>query len=218
MRFKEYKEQVRLATIDFVVNNYSNTEINQNIIIPNYTFNFWNDFIEDGLEDTNSVDMMCNRIREYITHKLSEGVNSLSFNDLWRSLPNFRDWELFDSFDGEGLRVLSIDFKFLFDNGTKWENVHLVLDDVPFMTNVFEWDDNQSDAVLWSSYDINGTIYYCGVSYLLEDGKISITLTPPNTDDSDWDWDNSLSNGKGFKLGDEVTFNLTNGDSIVYKC
>ena len=47
--------------------------------------------------------------------------------------------------------------------------------------------------------------------------KITATVVPTDTDGIDWDWEKSLSNGNGFMLGNEVTFNLTNGDKITYK-
>ena len=117
MRFKEYIEQVRWATIDFILNNYSNTEINENIIRPNYTFDFWQDFVEDCFEKSYSTVLMCDEIREYVRDRLKEGADSLSFNDLWKAIPDFKDAELFDSIDGEALKVESIDFDFLIDGG-----------------------------------------------------------------------------------------------------
>ena len=83
--------------------------------------------------------------------------------------------------------------------------------------NVFEWDDGYSDAILQDSVEVDGTEYYCQVGYLLEDRKLSVTLVPTDKDGIDWDWEKSLSNGNGFMLGNEVTFNLTNGDKITYK-
>lgn len=216
MRFKEYIEQVRLATIDFILNNYTNTEINEKIIRPNYTFGFWEDFIEDSFEKSYPVVSTC-EIREYVGNRLKEGVDSLSFNDLWKSIPDFKYAGLFDSFDGEALKVQSIDFVFLIDGGTKWQKAHVELEVPDCMVNVFEWDDNYSDAILQDSVEVDGTEYYCQVGYLLENRKLSVTLVPTDTDGIDWDWEKSLSNGNGFKLGDEVTFNLTNGDKITYE-
>lgn len=217
MRFKEYIEQVRWATIDFILNNYTNTEINENIIRPNYTFDFWQDFIEDSLEKSYSTVLMCDEIRDYVRDRLKEGADSLSFNDLWKTIPDFKDAELFDSLDGEALKVQSIDFDFLIDGGTKWQKAHVELEVPDNMVNVFEWDDDYSDAILQDSVEVDGTEYYCQVGYLLEDRKLSVTLVPTDTDGIDWDWEKSLSSGNGFKLGDEVTFNLTNGDKITYK-
>jgi len=216
MKFKEYIEQVRLATIDVLLNTYSNTEINQNIIAPNYHFTFWQDFIEGNFENVMDVPMICREIREYVRDRLKEGANSLSFNDLWRAIPDFEDAELVDSPDGQGLKLESIDFEFLMDGGRKWQKAHVELEVPDLMTNVFEWDDDYSDAMLQESVEVDGTEYYCQVGYLLENRKLSVTLTPVNADTLDWDWDNSLSNGKGFILADEVTFNLTNGDKITY--
>lgn len=217
MRFKEYIEQVRLTTIDFILNNYTNTEINQNIIRPNYMFDFWQDFIEDSFEKSYPAVLMCDEIRDYVRDRLKEGADSLSFNDLWRVIPDFENAELFDSPDGEALEVQSIDFEFLIDGGTKWQKAHVEFEVPDCMVNVFEWDDDYSDAILQDSVEVDGTEYYCQVGYLLENRKLSVTLTPANADTLDWDWDNSLSNGKGFTLGDKVTFNLTNGDKITYK-
>ena len=216
MRFKEYIEQVRWATIDFILNNYTNTEINENIIRPNYTFDFWQDFIEDSFGKSYPVVLVC-EIRDYIRDRLKEGADSLSFNDLWKSIPDFKGAELVDSIDGEALKVESIDFDFLIDGGAKWQKAHVEFEVPDCMVNVFEWDDDYSDAILQDSVEVDGTEYYCQVGYLLEDRKLSVTLVPTDTDGIDWDWEKSLSNGNGFMLGDEVTFNLTNGDKITYK-
>lgn len=216
MRFKEYIEQVRLATIDFILNNYTNTEINQNIIRPNYMFDFWQDFIEDSFEKSYSTVLMCDEIREYVREKL-KNYDPIDFKSLWKSIPDFEGAELVDSPDGDGLKVESIDFDFLIDGGTKWQKAHVEFEVPDCMVNVFEWDDDYSDAILQDSVEVDGTEYYCQVGYLLEDRKLSVTLVPTDTDGIDWDWEKSLSNGNGFMLGDEVTFNLTNGDKITYK-
>lgn len=216
MRFKEYIEQVRLTTIDFILNNYTNTEINENIIRPNYTFDFWQDFIEDSFEKSYSTVLMCDEIREYVREKL-KNYDPIDFKSLWKSIPDFEGAELVDSPDGDGLKVESIDFDFLIDGGTKWQKAHVEFEVPDCMVNVFEWDDDYSDAILQDSVEVDGTEYYCQVGYLLEDRKLSVTLVPTDTDGIDWDWEKSLSNGNGFMLGDEVTFNLTNGDKITYK-
>lgn len=216
MRFKEYIEQVRLTTIDFILNNYTNTEINQNIIRPNYMFDFWQDFIEDSFEKSYSTVLMCDEIREYVREKL-KNYDPIDFKSLWKSIPDFKGAELVDSPDGDGLKVESIDFDFLIDGGTKWQKAHVEFEVPDCMVNVFEWDDDYSDAILQDSVEVDGTEYYCQVGYLLEDRKLSVTLVPTDTDGIDWDWEKSLSNGNGFMLGDEVTFNLTNGDKITYK-
>lgn len=216
MRFKEYIEQVRLTTIDFILNNYTNTEINQNIIRPNYMFDFWQDFIEDSFEKSYSTVLMCDEIREYVREKL-KNYDPIDFKSLWKSIPDFEGAELVDSPDGDGLKVESIDFDFLIDGGRKWQKAHVELEVPDCMVNVFEWDDDYSDAILQDSVEVDGTEYYCQVGYLLEDRKLSVTLVPTDTDGIDWDWEKSLSNGNGFMLGNEVTFNLTNGDKITYK-
>lgn len=216
MKFKEYIEQVRLATIDSLLNTYSNTEINQHIIAPNYDFAFWQDFIEDNFENVMAVPMICREIREYVREKLKND-DPIDFKSLWKSIPDFEDGELVDSPDGEDLKVESIDFEFLIDGGSKWQKAHVELEAPDLMINVFEWDDGHSDAMLQDSVEVDGTEYYCKVGYLLEDRKLSVTLTPVNADTLDWDWENSLSNGSGFTLADEVTFNLTNGDKITYE-
>ena len=216
MKFKEYIEQVRLATIDSLLNTYSNTEINQNIIAPNYDFAFWQDFIEDNFENVMAVPMICREIREYVREKLKND-DPIDFKSLWKSIPDFEDGELVDSPDGEDLKVESIDFEFLIDGGSKWQKAHVELEAPDLMANVFEWDDDYSDAMLQDSVEVDGTEYYCQVGYLLEDRKLSVRLTPVNADTLDWDWENSLSNGNGFMLADEVTFNLTNGDKITYE-
>lgn len=216
MRFKEYIEQVRLTTIDFILNNYTNTEINQNIIRPNYMFDFWQDFIEDCFEKSYSTVLMCDEIREYVREKL-KNYDPIDFKSLWKSIPDFKGAELVDSPDGDGLKVESIDFDFLIDGGTKWQKAHVEFEVPDCMVNVFEWDDDYSDAILQDSVEVDGTEYYCQVGYLLEDRKLSVTLVPTDTDGIDWDWEKSLSNGNGFMLGNEVTFNLTNGDKITYK-
>lgn len=216
MRFKEYIEQVRLTTIDFILNNYTNTEINQNIIRPNYMFDFWQDFIEDSFEKSYSTVLMCDEIREYVREKL-KNYDPIDFKSLWKSIPDFKGAELVDSPDGDGLKVESIDFDFLIDGGTKWQKAHVEFEVPDCMVNVFEWDDDYSDAILQDSVEVDGTEYYCQVGYLLEDRKLSVTLVPTDTDGIDWDWEKSLSNGNGFMLGNEVTFNLTNGDKITYK-
>lgn len=216
MRFKEYIEQVRLATIDSILNSYSNTEINKNIIRPNYVFEFWQDFIEDNFENVMDVPMICREIREYVREKL-KNYDPIDFKSLWKSIPDFEGAELVDSPDGDGLKVESIDFDFLIDGGAKWQKAHVEFEVPDCMVNVFEWDDDYSDAILQDSVEVDGTEYYCQVGYLLEDRKLSVTLVPTDTDGIDWDWEKSLSNGNGFMLGDEVTFNLTNGDKITYK-
>ena len=224
MKFNDYINKTKVAILDYIIEQNSNSDVQQNLISPYYDMErFWSDFITDNLDSFDTTPIG-EKMQNYIKNKLKE--QPLGFSTVWDAMHSFYCYMVTDAIcenDEDELKVESINVDILIDGNifysSDWHKTCINFENTN-MSNVFISNWSESSDCLQGNVEIpnsDGTTkeFLCRVGYSIDCGEINIELIPID-EDGDLHYDESLNYSNGDFEFASLTFKLTNGDTISY--
>lgn len=224
MKFNDYINKTKVAILDYIIEHNSNSDVQQNLIIPYYNVNdFWSDFITDNLDSFDTTPIG-EKMQNYIKKQLKE--QPLAFSTIWDAMHSFYHYMLTDAIyenDEDELKVESINFDIIIDGNifcsSDWHKICINFENTN-MSNVFISNWSESGDCLQGDVEITDSDgatkeFICRVGYLIDCREINIELIPID-ENGDLHYDESLNYSNDDFVFGNLTFNLTNGDTISY--